>query len=44
MGVIKGNIGAARAIIPDVLFSPQGRGRQEDATSSHLRERNSPFT
>jgi hypothetical protein len=43
MRAIKGYIGAASAFIPDVLISPQGRGLQEDATSSPLARRISPF-
>jgi len=43
MGAIKGDIGAIRAITADVVFSPQGRGAQEDARSSQMRRRISPF-
>src|SRR4029077_3048256 len=41
--VIKGNIAASRPFGPRRVFSPQGRGSIEDARSSALRRRISPF-
>jgi hypothetical protein len=43
MGAIKGDIGAIRAITAAAVFSPQGRGSKEDATSAPERRRISPF-
>src|SRR5258708_17344774 len=43
MRVINGNIGAARAFVIAVAFSPQGLELKEDARSSSQRRMNLPF-
>jgi hypothetical protein len=43
MRPINGNIGAARAFIPGMVLSPQGRRSKEDARSSGLAEKDLAF-